>query len=137
MYNASKIFLECAMKQKFIVFFQLLPVILSMLILGAHYLRYANMVEVAVCVGLPFLLLIRSRIVVRILQAALLVTAGIWINTVLNLVEMRQHLGAAYMRMALILCGVTLLALASMFVFYTKTLRARYGLVKSVQKASK
>ena len=120
------------MKQRLIVFIQLLPVILSMLVLGAHYLRYANMTEVAVCVLLPFLLLLRRRFVVRVFQIALLIAAFIWTDTVLNLVEMRQQIGYAWTRMAIILAGVILFTLASAFVFYTKTLRARYGIVKGL-----
>lgn len=119
------------MKQRLLIFVQLLPVILSMFILGAHFLRYYNMVEVAICIGLPFLLFVRRKFVVWTVQAALLVAAGIWVDTVLNLVDMRQQLGAAWMRMAFIIGGVTLFTLASMFVFYTKTLRVRYGLLKS------
>ena len=119
------------MKQRLLVFFQLLPVILSMFILSAHFLRYYNMVEVAICIGLPFLLFIRRKYIVWILQAGLLVAVGVWITTVMNLVEMRQHLGAAWMRMAFILGGVILFTLASAFVFYMKTLKARYGLLKS------
>ena len=118
------------MKQRLIVFFQLLPVILSMLILSAHFLRYANMVEVAVCILLPFLLLIRKKFVVRILQFALVVAAFVWVDTVMNLIAMREQIGYAWTRMAIILGGVILFTLTSGFVFYTKTLRERYGLKK-------
>ncbi|MCW8894739.1 MAG: hypothetical protein OQK48_06670 [Sulfurimonas sp.] len=118
------------MKQKLIVFLQLLPIVLSMLILSAHYLRYANMVEVAICLMLPFLLFIKSKIVVRILQLALVVAAFVWVDTVLNLINIREHIGHAWTRMAIILGGVILFTLSSGFVFYTKTLRERYGLVK-------
>lgn len=124
------------MKQKLLVFFQLLPAILSMLLLGAHFLRYYNMVEVAVCAGLPFLLFIRRRFVVWVFQAALLVAAAIWVDTVLNLVEMRQQLGTAWMRMAFILGGVIVFTLMSAALFFTKTLRARYGMKKPVDEAS-
>lgn len=118
------------MKQKLIIFSQLLPIILSMLILSAHYLRYANMVEVAICILLPFLLFFKSKIVVRVLQLSLVVAAFIWADTVLNLIAMREQIGYAWTRMAIILGGVILFTLSSGFVFYTKTLRERYGLVR-------
>ncbi|MCF6310243.1 MAG: hypothetical protein L3J19_07220 [Sulfurimonas sp.] len=120
------------MKQRLIVFSQLLPVILSMLILSAHFLRYANMVEVAICIALPFLLLLRRKIVVRILQLALVIAAVLWADTVMNLIAMREQIGYAWTRMAIILGGVILFTLSSGFVFYTKTLRERYGLVKGL-----
>ena len=120
------------MKQKLIVFVQLLPVILSILILSAHFLRYSAMIEVAVCILLPFVLIYRSKTSVRILQFALVVGAVIWIDTIMNLVSMREQLGHAWTRMAFILSGVVIFTLSSSFVFYTKTLRARYNLKKGI-----
>lgn len=90
------------------------------------------MVEVAICIALPFLLLFRSKIVVRILQLALVVAAVLWADTVMDLIAMREQIGYAWTRMAIILSGVILFTLSSGFVFYTKTLRERYGLVKGL-----
>lgn len=122
--------MEFALKQKVTVFYQLIPIFLSMFMLSAHYLRYANMIGLVTCIMVPFLLFIRNKVVVRIIQFSLLVAIYIWIDTLLNLISIREQLGQDWERMAIIFAGVILFTLLSGLVFYTKTLRKRYGLVK-------
>ena len=64
--------------------------VFSCLVLGAHFLR-AGLVPVTIlCVALPLLLLARRRWAVRVLQAALVAGAGVWVRTTVAL--LREYL---------------------------------------------
>jgi hypothetical protein len=101
-----------------------------MLMIATHFLRYANMTAVIISLLIPLLLFVRKKFIVRVIQITLVVVAFLWIDTVMNLIAMREQIGYAWTRMAIILGGVVLFTIASGSVFYTKTLRERYGIFK-------
>ena len=105
---------------------RLLPVFLSAIFLGAHYSRADNSGLAALCLVLPFLLLIRRRWVVWITQVLLLMGSLVWFDTILGYVKMRQVSGETWLRLAIILGAVALFTAASALVFYTKSLRRHY-----------
>jgi len=107
---------------------QLIPVILSLLLSGAHFLRGEDLVLVGVCVVLIGVLLIRHPIAARIVQVALVLAAVEWVRTLFELVAMRAEHGMPWMRLAIILGVVACFTLVSAGVFHLKTLRARYDL---------
>ncbi len=105
---------------------KLLPVILSLLLIGAHFFRSGNIIIVLFAVITMLLLLIRKPWVVRLCQI-ILVTGGIeWIRTMVVFVKMRQSVGAPWERLALILGGVAVFTICSAFVFRFRSLRERY-----------
>ena len=79
------------------------PVAVSALLLAAHFLRDGNFALVAIALALPFLLLVRKRWAVRVVQAALLVGSLMWIATAIRIGEARQAIGAPSARMFAIL----------------------------------
>lgn len=109
-------------------FLQLLPVILSALLLAAHFLRDGALPLVALSALLPFLLLIRRPWAARIVQIALAAGAVLWWQTLTEFVAMRQAFGQPWTRLAIILGVVVLFTLGSAFVFYLPALRQRYQL---------
>ena len=107
---------------------RLLPTILSLLVLGAHYLRSGPYLFVLILLGLPFLLFIKKAWVARLMQVVLILGALEWIRTTYNLIVERQLFGEPWTRMAIILGTVAAVAAASAFSFQSKALKERYGL---------
>ncbi len=109
-------------------FLLILPAVLSLLLLGAHFLRDGVVVLVAACAGLCLLLLIARPWVARVVQAALVLGSLEWIRTLVVLALQRQHAGLPWLRMAVILGAVAALALLAAWLFQRPRLAARYGI---------
>ncbi len=103
-----------------------LPAILSCLLLGAHFLRYGNLVGVGVCLLLPATLLIRNPWGIRILQAFMGISAVIWVQTTVQIVRMRIFQGRPWGRTVLILGIVTVFTIFSGFLLQSKMIQERY-----------
>jgi hypothetical protein len=106
----------------------LLPAIVSILLLGAHFYRAGYFILVALTIFLPFILLIRKSWPARIIQTFLIIGSIEWIRTLVLLSTMRQSTGAPWIRLVFILGGVALFTLGSAFTFKSKSLRKRYCL---------
>lgn len=115
------------MKTRIIALLQLLPVLISTLLIAAHFLRTGNRFLVVVSLALPMLLLIRCSPAVRLVQAALFLAALEWVRTAVLLAALRSDLGLPWVRMTVIIGVVAAFTLGSLFVFLSKTLRARYN----------
>ena len=107
-------------------FLKLIPVILSMLLLGAHFYRAGLTPVAAGCALLPLLLLLRKTWVPRLFQAVLVVGAAEWGRTLYLLAQMRIAFDQPWGRLALILGGVAAFTLLSALVFESAGLRRRY-----------
>jgi hypothetical protein len=108
------------------------PVVLSLLVLGAHFMRYDNTVGVVISVGLIGLLLVRKAWVARLVQFALLLGVMEWALTVYRLVEVRTAMGEPVTRMVVILGIVIAVTAGSAVLFETRTMRQVYGRQRSV-----
>jgi hypothetical protein len=95
----------------------LLPVILSILVLGAHFFRAGNLLLVAVCLALLALVAVRRAWAARALQVALVIGAAEWARTLYALASERAAAGEPYMRLCVILGCVGAVALLSALVF--------------------
>jgi hypothetical protein len=105
---------------------QLLPAILSLLVLGAHFLRAGNVLLLVAAFALLGLLAVRRPWAARIVQAALVVGAFMWLRTLLLLASVRAMEGLPARRMVLILLAVAVFTAASALVFRTARARAWY-----------
>ncbi len=103
-----------------------IPIVLSLVVLGAHFLRDGNMPLVAACLILIGLLLVRHVLVARLVQTALVLGALEWLWTLYRLVEVRVALEQPYLRMTIILVVVAAISLCSALLFQTQTLRKVY-----------
>lgn len=108
----------------------LLAPTLSLLILGAHFLRSGNPLLVGLCLGLIVLQGFRRRWVPLLLQSALLLGAIEWVRTLLLLRAARALAGEPATRMVLILAGVAAFTLLSALAFRSERLRHHYGDVR-------
>ena len=103
------------------------PILLSAVLLAAHFLRAGDFVPMLVSLAAPALLLLHQTWVPSIIQTALVFGALEWIRTVIVLAQERQALGEDWTRLALILGGVALLTASSALVFRSRRLRGRYA----------
>ena len=106
---------------------RLLPVLLSYLLLAAHFYRAGELALVGLSLGLPLLLLIRHRWVPALLVFGLVLGAVEWARTALAIAEVRIALGLPWQRMAVILGGVALFTMLSGLVFLGRALQGRYA----------
>lgn len=106
---------------------QLVPVVLSLIVLGAHFYRAGNYFGVAVALGLLALLAVRRRWVARAIQVVLVLGAAEWIRTVVRLAAWRTEHGQPALRMTLILVAVALVTALSALIFETARMRRRYS----------
>lgn len=106
--------------------FLTIPIVLSLVALGAHFLRFGNELGVIVSILLIGLLFLRRAWVARLVQVALVLGTIEWLWTMYSLLQIRTAQGAPATRMVLILGGVALVAFASALLFQTKRLKRAY-----------
>ena len=108
-------------------FLRLLPVLISFLLLGAHFLRAGHVFIVSVLLLIFLLLIIRKSWVPRVIQLTLLLGAVEWLRTLVSIAQIRHDFGMPWARMAVILGAVALFTLLSGLVFRSRALRDRYS----------
>jgi hypothetical protein len=102
------------------------PVALSLVVLGAHFLRDATWIGVFVCLLLIGLLFVRRPWVLRVLQVALVLGALEWLRTMYELAQIRALHGQPYGRMLTILGVVAAVTLLSAILLQVPTLKKIY-----------
>ena len=103
-------------------------IVLSLVVLGAHYLRYGNEMGLAVSLALIGLLFVRRPWAARVIQVALVLGAVEWAYTLYELVQIRVAEDAPAARMAAILGVVIAVTLASALLLQTKAMQRLYRL---------
>ena len=99
---------------------------LSLLLLGAHFLRVDNMVGVVAALALIGLLVLRRPWVPRVVQVALLLAALEWGHTLYSIVQVRAAQGIPATRLVMILASVITVTAVSALLFESKTLKRIY-----------
>ncbi|HBG19555.1 MAG: hypothetical protein A2X81_11280 [Desulfobacterales bacterium GWB2_56_26] len=102
------------------------PVIVSSLLAAAHFYRSGFLLVAAFCMLLPWLMLVRHRLVPRLLTPFLLLCGLEWLRTLYVLTGRYQEAGLSATRMTVILVTVSLIAILSPLVFRTQAMRRRY-----------
>ncbi len=108
-------------------FLRLTPVLMSALLMAAHFSRAGNLVFVIISLAAPFLLVLRYKWVALVFQVALVLAAMEWLRSLLAIAVRRQEMGEPWIRMAVILGAVALLTALSALVFWTKGMKERYS----------
>ena len=109
------------------IFVRLLPVVLSMLLLAAHFLKNGQLPFVLLNLGMLWVLSRRARWVPQVVQLFLLFAALEWVRALFALIAARRAAGEPWIRLAFILGGVAGFTLASALVFGQQAVRARYA----------
>lgn len=89
------------------------PLVLSALLLAAHFYRGGEIGFVLLTLAAPLFLLIRHPVAVRTVQVLLLFGAAEWIRTAWVLADHRLDSGAPFARMLAILGAVALFTILS------------------------
>ena len=109
---------------------RLLPVILSYLLLGAHFYRAGLTALTTACIALLFLLFVPKPWVARLTQIVLVLGALEWLRALYYFAAMRSAFGEPWARLALILGAVALFTALSALVFQSRDLQQRYGVLR-------
>ncbi len=105
-----------------------ISVVSSLVILGAHFMRYGNSIGVLGALVLVALLFVHRPWVARLMQVVLILGALEWVRTLYELVEMRVAHGQPFIRMGVILGIVVAVTLCSALLFQAPVLKRIYGL---------
>ena len=104
------------------------PVVLSLVILGAHFMRYGNSIGIFGSLALIALLTVRRPWVARLMQVVLILGALEWVRTLYELVQVRAAHGQPFIRMVVILGIIAAVTFCSALLFQTPALKKTYGL---------
>jgi hypothetical protein len=106
----------------------LLPVIISFLLIAAHFLRANNIILSTLSLLLLLVtLFVRKPLLAKIAQGVLVLGGMEWIRTGFVLAALRIQENRPWTRLGIIIGGVACFTLASALVFFTDTLKKRYG----------
>ena len=105
---------------------KLLPVILSILLLAAHFYRAGIPALSGLCIGVLFLLFFRKRWVPRLFQWLLILASLEWLRALYFFAAMRIAWDQPWTRLAIILGAVALFTAVSGLVFRNTRLRSYY-----------
>lgn len=108
------------------MFLRILPLILSSLLAGAHFLRSGNLLLVLAFAAAPLLLFVRRRWVLIALQVICYFEAFIWLQTTLRIVNQRLAMGDDWLRVVFILTPVALLAVGAGLLLNSQYMRQQY-----------
>ncbi len=110
---------------------RLVPVVLSFLVLGAHFLRAGNVSLVGLVFLLLALLIVRRPWAARAVQVALVLGCLEWVRTLIHLSGERVQAGQPVLRLVIILGIVAAVTLLSALAFQGGRLSRVYGLRKT------
>lgn len=101
----------------------LVLVVLSALLVGAHFLRSGQYVGIGVSILAPALLFVRRAWAIRVVQGGLLAAAGLWVATAAQVASIRMQGDRPWVRMAVILGVVALVAVAGAVLLQARAVR--------------
>lgn len=107
------------------------PVVLSLVILCAHFMRYGNTIGVFGSILMVALLIVRRPWVARLVQVVLVLGGIEWLRTLYELVQVRAAHGQPFTRMIVIIGVVAAVTFCSAAIFQSPALKKVYGLDRS------
>jgi len=103
-------------------------IVFSLVVLGAHFLRYGNSIGVVGSLLLIALLIVRRPWVARLIQIVLILGALEWLRTLYGLAQTRAALDQPFTRMSVILGIVAVVTFGSALLFQSSALKRIYRL---------
>ncbi len=107
--------------------YRLIPIFLSFLLMGAHFLRFQIPGLALMCVSAPLALLIKRKWIVKVFSILLFFMGLDWLSTAYGIWIGRQAAGESATRMLIILSGIALFTACSSLLFKTKKMKERYS----------
>jgi len=105
---------------------RLLPVILSFILLGAHFSRLNFNTLMLLSVLFPLMLLIKKNWIPKLFQIALIVATIEWLRSLYIYIIEYQQIGKPWTRLLIIIGSVALFTLLSALVFQLKSVKEKY-----------
>ena len=105
----------------------LIPMLFSVLILAAHFLRTGPIILVMLCLAVPLTLFVRRIWALRFVQLFLLLGAAEWVRTLIVLVRDRQAQGEPWLRLVIILGAVAAFTAGAAFILQARKVRDHCG----------
>ena len=105
---------------------RIILLILTYLLLGAHFLREGEMILALSCLFIPFLLFIKRKWSIKVIQIFTYGGVLVWIKTLFVLINSRMDMGQPWIRMTIILFAVMLFTLISGFLLNSKVIKDKY-----------
>jgi len=103
-------------------------IVISALLLGAHFLRAGHLPLLAVCAASPLLFVHRRRWSLIAVQIMAYFGAGTWLATALQIIDTRERSGQPWAIAATILLAVALFTLLAGLLLNSPSMRERYPL---------
>lgn len=107
--------------------FRLIPVILSFLLLGAHFSRDNMTLLMAISLAFPFLLFLKKSWVPKLFQTILILGALEWLRSLYFYIQAYEDSSQSWTRLLLIIGAVASFTALSALVFRSKAVRNRYS----------
>ena len=105
---------------------RIIPLIVSALLLAAHFLRQGNIWLVGLCLLILALLWIKKRWSLIVLQLFAYLGGLIWINTASTIIQQRLYLGEPWVRVAIILGVVASFSVLAGLLLNTAAVKERF-----------
>jgi NADH:ubiquinone oxidoreductase subunit 6 (subunit J) len=103
-----------------------MPLLLTALLLGAHFLRNGNLILTLFCLLAPLLLLIKKQWSWLMLQVLIYLGAFIWLNTTIAIIQQRILWGQPWDRVLLIMGTVILFTIWAGLLLNSQKIKPRY-----------
>jgi hypothetical protein len=97
-----------------------------MILLAAHFSRQDSNIVAVICVLLPFLLLLKKKIILTLFQLLLFLGVVEWIRTLMMYIEERQITGEDYGTLTIIISSVALFTFISAVLLSAGKVRFAY-----------
>jgi hypothetical protein len=105
----------------------LIPMLFSVLVLAAHFLRTGPMILVMICLIVPLTLFGRRMWALWLVQLFLLLGTAEWLRTLIVLVRDRQAQGEPWLQLVIILGAVAVFTAGAAFLLQAKKVRDYCG----------
>ena len=105
---------------------RIVPLIISFVLLAAHFLRAGSHALTVACLLAPLLLLMRRRWALILVQFSILVGAGVWIYTTVHLLQERMMFGKPWGVAVIILGSVTLFTILAGLLLNSRAIKDKY-----------
>ena len=105
---------------------RILPLIISAVVIAAHFLRSYSLVPMLMCLAAPALLLVKRYWSLLALQVLSVASALIWLWALYDIIQQRIFEGRSWIASAVILVSVALFTLYSGWLLNTPQVKRHY-----------
>jgi len=105
---------------------RIIPFILSVIVLAAHFLRFANFPMMIFTLAIPFLLFIKKRWALLTVQALTIAGGLFWVKVAIDNLWLRLAVGEPWLRMVVILLAVSLFTFWSAWLLSHPSIAEKY-----------